>query len=112
VIPIRGYHIKDKSIPVLGYRFGNIAYLTDMNLLEDSQIEKLQGLDAVTLNCVKIGEHRSHFSLQECLNLFEKIGARESYITHLSHLLPTCEEFDKMLPCNVHPAYDGLVLDY
>ena len=112
IVPIRGYHIKDKSIPVLGYRFGNIAYLTDMCLLEDSELEKLRGLDAVTLNCVKIGEHRSHFSLQECLDLFEKIGARESFITHLSHLLPSHEEFDGMLPENVHPSYDGQVLDY
>lgn len=112
IIPIQGYHLKDKSISVLGYRFGNIAYLTDMNLIEESEFGKLQGLDAVTLNCVKIGEHRSHFSLQECLDFFRKVGAGESYITHLSHLLPCHSEFDSMLPENVHPAYDGLVLDY
>lgn len=112
VIPIQGWHLKDRSISVLGYRFGNIAYLTDMNLIEESEFPKLEGLDAVTLNCVKIGAHRSHFSLQECLDFFERVGARESYITHLSHLIPCHEEFDAMLPENVHPAYDGLVLEY
>lgn len=112
VIPIQGWHLKDKSISVLGYRFGNIAYLTDMNLIEESEFSKLEGLDAVTLNCVKIGTHRSHFSLQECLDFFERVGARESYITHLSHLIPCHEDFDAMLPGNVHPAYDGLVLEY
>lgn len=112
VIPIHGWHVKDKSISTLGYRFGNIAYLTDMCLIEDSEMEKLRGLDAVTVNCVKIGTHRSHFSLAEALEFFGKVGARESYITHMSHQLPRHEEFDRMLPDNVHPAYDGLVLEY
>lgn len=112
VIPIKGWHLKEKEISVTGYRFGNIAYLTDMNLIEDVEFEKLKGLDAVTINCVKPGPHHSHFSLDECLAFFERVGARESYITHMSHLLPAHEEFDRMLPENVHPAYDGLVLEY
>lgn len=112
VIPVQGWHVKDKSISTFGYRFGNIAYLTDMNLIEEPELEKLKGLDAVTLNCVKPGTHRSHFSLQEALDLFERIGAKESYITHMSHLLPPHAEFSRMLPENVFPAYDGLVLEY
>ncbi|MBP9998864.1 MAG: MBL fold metallo-hydrolase [Bacteroidales bacterium] len=111
VIPIHGYHLKNKGISVLGYRFGNIAYLTDMNLIEDSEIEKLKGVDAVTINCVKIGTHNSHFSLQECLDFFEKVKAKKSYITHLSHLLPKYTEFAQMLPEGVYPAYDGLVIE-
>ena len=112
VIPIQGWHLKDKSISTLGYRFGDIAYLTDMNLIEDSEMEKLRGVKAVTLNCVKIGTHRSHFSLQECLDFFEKVGAEQAFITHMSHLLPCHEEFDRMLPPKVHPAYDGLTIEY
>ncbi len=112
VVPIQGWHLKEKEISVLGYRFGNIAYLTDMNLIEDSEFDKLRGLDAVTINCVKPGPHHSHFSLDECLAFFERVGARESYITHISHLLPPHEEFARSLPEHVHPAYDGLVLDF
>lgn len=112
VIPIQGWHVKDKSISTLGYRFGNIAYLTDMNLIEEPEFEKLKGLDAVTINCVKVGTHRSHFSLQEALDFFEKVGAKQSYITHMSHLLPVHGDFERMLPENVYPAYDGLVLDF
>lgn len=110
VIPVQGWHHKQKGVSVLGYRFGRIAYLTDMNLLEDAEFEKLRGLDAVTLNCVKRGPHFSHFSLDEVLRLFERIGARESYITHLSHMLPRHEDFERELPANVHPAYDNLTL--
>lgn len=111
VIPIQGYHHKNKDLSVLGYRFGDIAYLTDMNLIEESEFKKLKGLKAVTINCVKRTAHFSHFSLDEALAFFEKVGAQQSYITHISHMLPSHADFDKELPPNVHPAYDGLVID-
>ena len=110
IVPIRGWHHKEKMLPVLGYRFGNIAYLTDMNNIEEEEFEKLRGLDCVTVNCVKRGGHFSHFSLAEALAFFEKVGARDSYITHISHLLPRHAEFEKELPEHVHAAYDGLVI--
>lgn len=110
VIPIQGWHHKEKELSVLGYRFGNIAYITDFNLLEDSEFEKLKGLDYITANCVKRSPHHSHFSLNEALDFFEKVGARESYITHMSHLLPRHTDFASELPPHVHPAWDGLVL--
>lgn len=111
VIPIQGWHHKEKDLSVLGYRFGDVAYLTDINLIEDCELEKLQGLRVVTLGCVKIDRHYSHPSLQDCLDFFEKVGAQESYITHISHLLPRYEAFERMLPEHVHPAYDGLILE-
>lgn len=111
IIPIRGYHLSSKDISVLGYRFGNIAYLTDIKHIEDEDFEKLKGLDYITLGCVKRSEHRSHPSLEQCLDFFNKVGAKESYITHISHLLPSYNDFAAELPKNVHPAYDGLVLE-
>jgi Metal-dependent hydrolases of the beta-lactamase superfamily I len=111
VIPIRGWHHKEKKLSVLGYRFGNIAYLTDIKMLDsDAELDKLRGVDYVTLGCVKLGDHYSHPSLQDCLDFFDRVGPKEAYITHLSHLIPSHDAFDAMLPDNVHPAYDGLVL--
>ena len=110
VVPIQGWHLSDRSLSVLGYRFGNIAYLTDIKHIDEGEYEKLRGVEYVTLGCVKLAEHRSHPSLQQCLDFFERVGAKESYITHMSHLLPRYEEFCKMLPEHVHPAYDGLVI--
>lgn len=110
VIPIQGWHLSDTSMSVLGYRFGNIAYLTDIKHIDEDGYEKLKGVEYVTLGCVKREEHRSHPSLQQCLDFFERVGARESYITHLSHLLPKYEEFCRELPPHVHPAWDGLVI--
>ena len=111
IIPIQGWHHKQKGLSVLGYRFGDIAYLTDMNLIEDEEFEKLKGLKAVTINCVKRTTHFSHFSLDEALAFFERVGAEQSYITHLSHMLPAHADLDAELPPTVHPAFDGLVVE-
>lgn len=111
IVPIQGWHLSDKTISVLGYRFGNIAYLTDIKHIDDSEYEKLKGVEYITLGCVKKDEHRSHPSLQQCLDFFERVGAKESYITHISHLLPPYKDFCKWLPPHVHPAYDGLVIE-
>ena len=111
VIPIQGWHHREKKLSVLGYRFGNIAYLTDIKMLDsEAEFDKLIGVEYVTVGCVKVGDHHSHPSLQETLDFFEKVGARESYITHMSHQLPCHEEFAAMLPPHVHPAWDGLVI--
>ena len=108
VIPVRGKHF---NLPVLGYRFGNIAYLTDMNFIPEEEFGKLEGLDHFVINCVRKGKHISHFSLEEAVAVALKVGARHSWLTHLSHQLPRYEELCKELPENIRPAYDGLVIE-
>ena len=108
IIPIRGMHYK---LPVLGYRFGNIAYCTDMNLIPEEEFEKLQGLDHFVINCVKNGKHISHFSIEEAVQTALKVEAKHSWLTHLSHQLPCHAQLEKELPSGIHPAYDGLKLE-
>ena len=108
IIPIRGKHF---MLPVLGYRFGSIAYLTDMNYIPEQEFSKLEGLDHFVINCVRRGKHISHFSLEEAVAVALKVGARHSWLTHLSHQLPRYEELCKELPENIRPAYDGLVIE-
>ena len=107
IIPIRGLH---GQMPVLGFRFGKIAYITAMSKLPESELSKLRGLEHVTLNTVSYHPHHSHFSLDEALELAGKIGARHTWLTHLSHAFPRHEEFCRQLPPGVQPAYDGLVI--
>ena len=107
IIPIRGMHYK---LPVLGYRFGNIAYCTDMNFIPEEEFAKLQGLDHFVINCVKHGKHISHYSLEEAIEVAQRVGARHSWLTHLSHQLPCYEELASELPVGILPAYDGLVI--
>lgn len=108
IVPIRGKHF---TLPVLGYRFGNIAYCTDMNKIADEEFGKLSGLDHFIINCVRRGRHISHFSLEEALAVAERVGARHTWLTHLSHQLPTHEVLTCELPQNVLPAYDGLIIE-
>lgn len=108
IIPIRGMHYK---LPVLGYRFGNIAYCTDMNHIPDEEFEKLTGLDHFVINCVKYGKHISHYSLEEAVEVAQRVGAKHSWLTHLSHQLPCYNELAAELPEGILPAYDGLVLE-
>ena len=116
IIPIRGLH---GQMPVLGFRFGNIAYITDMSELPEAELEKLQGLEHVTLNTVSYHPHHSHFSLDEALALAERIGARHTWLTHLSHAFPRHEKFcaelkeicaERKIKSIVQPAYDGLTI--
>ena len=108
IIPIRGRHFR---LPVLGYRIGNIAYCTDMNHIPQEEFAKLQGLEHFVINCVRRGHHISHFSLEEAIETAQKVGARHSWLTHLSHQLPRQEVLEKELPAGISPAYDGLTID-
>lgn len=112
VIPIRGYHDK---MPVLGFRFGDIAYITDFSRLPESEFAKLRGLRHLTLNTVGYRPHHSHFSLDEALALAEKIGAEHCWLTHLSHNFPVherfCAELAERSGGRVQPAYDGLTIE-
>lgn len=111
IIPIRGYHDK---MPVLGFRFGNIAYITDMSSIPESEFAKLKGLDHLTLNTVGYHPHHSHFSLSEAIAIAERIGAENTWLTHLSHSFPSHPDFVKQLQSMtslpILPAYDGLVI--
>ena len=116
VIPIRGYH---DQMPVLGFRFGNIAYITDMSAIPESELPKLQGLEHLTLNTVGYYPHHSHFSLYQALDMADRIGAKHTWLTHLSHAFPRhrqlCEDLkalcrERGVHSDVQPAYDGLTI--
>ena len=117
VVPIRGYH---DQMPVLGFRFGNIAYITDMSAIPESEFSKLQGLEHLTLNTVGYYPHHSHFSLYQALDMADRIGARHTWLTHLSHAFPRhrqfCEDLralcrERNVLSDVQPAYDGLIIN-
>lgn len=117
IIPIRGFH---DQMPILGYRFGNIAYLTDLSSIPECEFAKLEGLDHVTLNTVGYHPHHSHFSLDEALSIADRIAARHTWLTHLSHTFPTYASFaedlaalcrERNIHSSVQPAYDGLIIE-
>lgn len=108
IIPIRGLHY---FIPVLGYRIGDITYLTDFNSIDGVEIEKIKGSKVLVVNALRNEKHVSHFNLSEALELIEKVKPERAYITHIGHQMGKHEFVENCLPQNVFFAYDGLTIE-
>jgi phosphoribosyl 1,2-cyclic phosphate phosphodiesterase len=104
VVPIRLQHGR---IEVLGFRFGNVAYCTDTNHIPEESYERLQGLDTMILDALRPRSHPTHFSLEEAMAVAQRIGARRTLFTHMSHELEH-EATSAALPAGMELAYDGL----
>ena len=109
ITPLRVYHYR---LPILGFRIGNMAYITDGSSIPATEFDKLQGLELFIINTVRKEKHISHFSLPEALDVVEKVGAPRNFLTHLSHQIGTHKELEAILPPNVKPAYDTLELEF
>lgn len=109
VTPIEVMHHK---MPVLGFRMGKFAYVTDAKTVEDSEIEKLKGVEVLIINALRKEPHISHFNLEEALEFIEKVNPKEAYLTHISHLFGTHLEISRELPAHVYVAYDGLQFEF
>ncbi len=107
VEPIEVLHYK---LPVLGFRFGKFAYITDANFISETEIEKLQNLDVLVLNALRRETHISHFTLEQATQLALRIGAKHAYFTHMSHQIGFHDEVCAGLPNGIDLAYDGLEL--
>ena len=97
------------SMPVLGFRVGSIAYCTDVSSIPESSYELLQGLDVLVLDALQHRRHTTHFSIEEATEASRRIGAKQTYFTHIAHALGH-EQTNAMLPPNMQLAYDGLVV--
>lgn len=105
IIPIRGFHLE---LPVLGFRIGDFAYITDMNSIPEREFEKLKGLKILVINALRKKKHVSHFNLEEAIDIARKIHAGKTYFTHISHQMGFHEQVSKELPESMYLAYDGL----
>jgi phosphoribosyl 1,2-cyclic phosphate phosphodiesterase len=104
IVPVPIWH---GTRPILGYRFGPFAYLTDCSGIPEASWPLLEGLDTVVIDALRDAPHPTHFSVEEALEAARRIGARQTYFTHMCHDLPhaaTCAR----LPAGVTLAYDGL----
>lgn len=105
VMPVR---IQHSILDMLGYRIGNLGYITDAKLVPDKTIEVMKGVDTLVINALRLTPHGSHMSLSESLEVVKKIHPRVAYLTHISHQLGLHAEVSKTLPENVFLAYDDL----
>jgi phosphoribosyl 1,2-cyclic phosphate phosphodiesterase len=95
-------------LPVLGFRIGRFAYVTDANHIAPSSMALLRGLDVLVLNALRREAHISHFTLEEAIEVVTELQPRQAYFTHMSHVLGLHADIDAELPAGVALAYDGL----
>jgi len=96
---------------VYGFRVGGLGYVTDAKMLPAEAVEILEGVDVLVLNALWFGRpHGSHFNVEEAVAASRQVGARETYLTHLTHRV-THRELLERLPDGVLPSYDGLVVE-
>jgi phosphoribosyl 1,2-cyclic phosphate phosphodiesterase len=105
VLPIRVMHAK---LPILGYRIGNMAWITDMSSMPEREYEQLNDLDVLVMNALRPKPHPSHQSIDEALENVCRISPKKAYFVHMSHHIGLHAEADKLLPLHVRFAYDGL----
>lgn len=105
VIPLRIFHYR---LPILGFRIGDMAYITDANYIPEETKEKLIGVKYLVINALRKEKHISHFSLGEALSFIEEISPRYAYITHIGHQMGKHAEINREMPANVTLAWDGL----
>lgn len=108
VTPIRAMH---KDLPILGYRIGDMAYITDANHIEPEELDKLTGVKLLVLNALRKAKHFSHFSLPEALEVIAKVKPKQAYLTHISHEMGLHAEVERELPEGVRLAYDKLTVE-
>ena len=96
------------NLPITAYRFADVAYLTDVKSISNEEKSKLDNLDVLIVNALRIEEHPTHFNLEEALEFVADIAPKKAFFTHISHKLGFHDEVSKSLPENVFLAYDGL----
>jgi phosphoribosyl 1,2-cyclic phosphate phosphodiesterase len=116
----REFTFKDlqiKAVPIyhgdnqiLAYRINNFAYLTDCSYIPDSSLKLLEGIEYAAVDALRFEDHPTHMSVDQAVELIDKLSLKHGYLTHLSHRLDH-EQLDDYLPDHVSPAYDGLVIN-
>ncbi len=96
-------------LPVLGFRVGEFAYLTDCNHIPEASWPLLDGVRTVIVDALRHRPHSTHFSVAEAVAVVERLEAERAYFTHICHDLPHAAT-NAQLPAGIELAYDGLVL--
>ncbi len=95
------------TMPVLGFRFGNFAYCTDVSEIPGASWPLLENLDVLILDALRLKPHPTHFNLEQAIDHARRIGARQTYFTHIAHEIGHAQ-VEADLPDDMLIAYDGL----
>jgi len=107
-IEITPIEVDHGKLKIFGFRFHNVAYITDASHISDKEMGKIYNLDILIINALRKEPHPTHFGLQQALDVIEKVKPKKAYLTHISYKFGFHKEISKILPKNVFLAYDGL----
>ena len=107
VEPIPVMHYK---MPILGFRIGPMAYITDAKTIADNVVDRLKGIPLLVINSLRIGEHLSHMCLHETLEVIDRVKPQRAYLIHMSDRMGLHADSVHLLPSNVELAYDGQIV--
>ena len=107
VVPVPVMHGK---LPILGYRIGDFAYVTDCSCAPPESVELIRGVDTLVFGTIRYDPHPTHMSVEQACGFVTEIGAKRIYFTHMSHKLDY-DVLRETLPGHIRPAYDGLKIE-
>ncbi len=108
---IETFEVMHGQLPILGFRIGDLAYITDCKTMAEAETAKLRGIKTLVVNALHHNPHHAHMSLSEALVFIEKIGPEAAYLVHLSHNMGRHSEINSRLPAGVQLAHDGLEVE-
>ena len=108
--PLQHFQMPHGHWHTTAYRIADIAWLTDINHISSAQIAALQGLDHLFIDCLSPRPYPSHLSFDQACDYAEQIGARHTWLIHMTHALGY-EELLAACPPGIAPAYDGLTVN-
>ncbi len=108
IMPLRVMHGR---LPILGFRIGDFAYITDMLTMPDEDVDMLKGVRKMIVNGLRHEPHMSHQTIEEAISFTERLGNPEAWLIHMSHHIRPHAIEEQALPPNIHLAYDGEVIE-
>ena len=109
IVPFQVMHGK---LPILGFRFGNLVYITDMKSIDEAEVPFVEGADTLVVNALRVGKpHHSHQLLDDAVSFARRVGARRTFLIHPSHEIGLHAAVNEKLPDDIQLAYDGQVID-
>ena len=108
ITPLPILHRED--LPIIGFKIENLAYVTDAKIIPESTLELIQGVDTLVINALRFENHYSHLTVDEALQIVDRVKPRVTYFTHMSHHIGRHDTVGASLPPTVRLAYDGLTI--
>ena len=108
ITPLQVIHGK---LPILGFRIGNLGFVTDMTEATPETIERLKGVDTLIIGALRHKKHATHQTINDAIAIAQHLDAKETYLIHMNHEAGLHAATDAALPEHVHLAYDGLMIE-